>query len=433
MIFSLLMILLVFVVVYFHYLQGFFSATLSAIFVVVAAAIAIGWHETVIVAMLKGKYADQATAMVTCVLFATVYIVLRLISDRMVPGNLRLPVMAEKLGGAAMGLVAGLVSVGLFAFAAQSLPFGPALFGYSRMPLTPERYVIAPPAAGRSQQRDAHVFDELQAPNMNAPQSGMLLPADDLAIGLVSHLSNGALSTSNPLSASHPDWLLELFGQRLGVEVGGRRTALNIAGEQQVQVGDALALLPQVAQRDGEFKGMRNLNLEARRRPGPGQGLLVVPTRFTNNAADGADRLVRFSPGSVRLVANGRNYFPIGTLDSSGTLIVNQPDDFLFASVAQSDATVAFVFEVELSDVVAGDKVATDVFLEAKRFARVDLTDRPVQERGSVAVQDGVMRKPGADGAAGATATPATPATPTPAPPAEAAPADQGRDVMPVP
>ena len=430
MIFSLLMILLVFVVVYFHYLQGFFSATLSAIFVVVAAAVAIGWHESVIMALLKGRYADQATAMTTCVMFATVYIVLRLITDRMVPGNLRLPVLAEKLGGAAMGLVAGLVSVGLFAFAAQSLPFGPTMFGYSRFPLTPERYVIAPPVPGKSQSRDANVYNELQAPDLNAPQSGMLLPVDEFAVGLVSHLSNGALSTSNPLAASHPDWMLELFGQRLGVEVGARRTAINTAAEQQVQVGDTLALLPQVAQRDGELKGLRDLKLEARRRPDAGRGLLVVPTQFSNNAADGADRLVRFSPSSVRLVANGRNYFPIGTLDSSGTLVVNRPDDFLFASVAEGDPTVAFVFDVELTDVVDGETVAADVFFEAKRFARVDLTGKAVQERGGLTVKDGVMRKPVAGGP---TAPAAAPVAPMPPPQPPTPPADQGRDVMPAP
>ena len=54
-------LLLVFVVVYFHYLQGFFSATLSAIFVVVAAAVAIGWHESVIMALLKGRYGGFST------------------------------------------------------------------------------------------------------------------------------------------------------------------------------------------------------------------------------------------------------------------------------------------------------------------------------------------------------------------------------------
>jgi hypothetical protein len=132
----------------------------------------------------------------------------------------------------------------------------------------------------------------------------------------------------------------------------------------------------------------------------------------------------------VRLVANGRNYFPIGTLDSSGTLVVNRPDDFLFASVAEGDPTVAFVFDVELADVVDGETVAADVFFEAKRFARVDLTGKAVQERGGLTVKDGVMRKPVAGGP---TAPAAAPVAPMPPPQPPTPPADQGRDVMPAP
>jgi hypothetical protein len=64
---------------------------------------------------------------------------------------------------------------------------------------------------------------------------------------------------------------------------------------------------------------------------------------------------MRFSPGSVRLVA-GRtnalgqmepaNYFPVGTIDNTQTLVVNRIDDFLFASVSE-DRAIDFAFLVE--------------------------------------------------------------------------------------
>jgi hypothetical protein len=197
MVFSLFMILLVFVVVYVHYLQGFFSGTLSAIVAVVAGAVAIGYHEVLIASLLGGRYADQASALATCILFASVYIVLRLIIDTFVYGNVRLPPIVDKIGGAVTGLVAGLIAVGVVTFAAQTLPFGPSIGGYSRLPISEDRTVTVPPAAGRSVFRDAQVFGELQPDSLDAPQGGMLLPA--LGIPAVAgHSSRLAARTVRP-------------------------------------------------------------------------------------------------------------------------------------------------------------------------------------------------------------------------------------------
>jgi hypothetical protein len=203
---------------------------------------------------------------------------------------------------------------------------------------------------------------------------------------------------------------------------------MNKGADQQVAVGESLFILPQVAQRDGEIEGLRTVKLDPARRPQGGNALLVVPAKFTLQAADGKDRIARFSPATVRLVAGGKNYFPVGTLDSAGVLVVNRPDDFLFADLNVGDANVAFVFELPAEQVVQGKTVADGVFFEAKRLARVDLSGKPVQERGSLAVPDGVLRKPTKGATPGAPAVAPTPQQPvaTPAPPA-------GRDVMPVP
>ena len=41
------------------------------------------------------------------------------------------------------------------------------------------------------------------------------------------------------------------------------------------------------------------------------------------------DHIFRFSPASMRLVANGTAYTALGTLDNKGILRQNKPDDFL--------------------------------------------------------------------------------------------------------
>src|SRR4051812_24831981 len=135
MILSVIIILLVAGVAYFHYAQGFFSATISATIAVLSAALAVGYHEVVVYGLLKGKMADYAHAFVLVGLFALSYIILRTLFDKLVPGNIRLPVIADRVGGGVMGLIAGIFTAGIFALAAESLPFGPAVGGYTRYPV----------------------------------------------------------------------------------------------------------------------------------------------------------------------------------------------------------------------------------------------------------------------------------------------------------
>jgi hypothetical protein len=415
MILSIVVILLVGAVAFFHYIQGLFSATLSVIFAIVAAAVAVGWQETIVDRFLAGRYADQANAMVVCVVFAAVYLILRIIADRFISGNVRVPVMADKVGAGIMGLIAGLIAVGVLVFAAQSLPFTGFIAGYSRLALSDQpRSVIVPPAPGQRQFQDARVFDELQVESLNGPlqMQSLILPADDFMLGTVSRLSSGSLSYGDrDLSSIHPDWLLELFGQRLGIEPGVRHTALNNQTQDQVKVNPPLVMLPSIKQIDGEVPGIRTLNLDPVRRPDGDHSLLVVVVTFDKSAADQSDLFVRFSPASVRLVGNGKNYFPVGTIDATGQLVVNKPDDFLVASAKERDPQVAFLFDVVSSDIIAGESARSGVFLEVKRLARQDLTGMPVEPRAVMTVADGVMRKPVVSKPKPAPAVPASPAT----------------------
>ena len=63
MIFSTIVILLILAIAFFHYLQGFLSATLSAICAIIAAALALSLHEPLVGWLLRGKFADQSWRM----------------------------------------------------------------------------------------------------------------------------------------------------------------------------------------------------------------------------------------------------------------------------------------------------------------------------------------------------------------------------------
>src|SRR5436190_1793245 len=125
-IFGLLILVLVGVIAFFHYTQGFFSAALSAIIAILAASLALGYHETVVSSLLQGRFADQAGAMALVIIFAVVYFLLRWMFDSFVPGNIRMPAIVDKIGAGVMGLIAGIFAGGIVAIAAQSLPFGPS-------------------------------------------------------------------------------------------------------------------------------------------------------------------------------------------------------------------------------------------------------------------------------------------------------------------
>src|SRR5947209_832173 len=108
MIFIGLMAVLVLGVAFFHYVQGFFSATISAILVIVAAVMAFSWHETIVERFLKLKLGNFTHGVTLLVLFCAIYVLLRIIFDKAVPSGVRLPAIADKLGGAVMGLIAAL-------------------------------------------------------------------------------------------------------------------------------------------------------------------------------------------------------------------------------------------------------------------------------------------------------------------------------------
>src|SRR5688500_14804316 len=119
MLFSIVLLLAVLVVAFFHYLQGLFSATISAILTILAAALAVAWHEWIAENFLAGKYADSIHAIMLIIVFAVTYLLLRLLFDKAVPGNVRVPAIVDKIGGGVMGVVAAVFAVGVVAIAAQ--------------------------------------------------------------------------------------------------------------------------------------------------------------------------------------------------------------------------------------------------------------------------------------------------------------------------
>lgn len=187
MLFSLFVIVLIGIIAYWHYLQGFFSAAISAILAIIAALVAVGYHEQ-IVGMIAGKMNEQASAIALVLLFAITYGVLRVIFDKAIPGNVRFPVLVDRIGAPIMGVIAGIFGVGVLVIAAQTLPFGPSIAGYQRYPVAFERSIIIR-QAGKQGDVDAQ-YDEIDGERfLNNESSGLWIGADDMVLKVVKQVT----------------------------------------------------------------------------------------------------------------------------------------------------------------------------------------------------------------------------------------------------
>ena len=422
MFFSIIIIVFILLVAFIHFVQGFFSATLSAIIAVISAAIAIGFHESVVAAMKPGKMADSANAIILCGLFAGSFFVLRMIFDRAVPGNVRLQSTIDKVGAALMGLIAGLCGAGILAIAAQTMSFGASIFGYSRYATSGrEDFSLQPDRNKNAITR--LIYDQMKSDKFEDKDiNHMIVPADDFVLGLVGTLSEGSLSGTSPFNAVHEDYLQEAFGTRVGIEVGARRTATNLGPAAQVTV-EGIYLRDKIkAVVDSELPEIRGgkekpdpepannaprdevkLAKEDLKTKDKQQQILIIRTFFDRNATDEKNDMVRFTPASIRLVGHdaggkARNYHPIGTMDTwgGGTFWPSRIDDAIFVKVGDKNgADLVFMID-NREDILEGSAPAPaksktgpkstasqaikqGVFLEVKRLARIDLSAKPAE------------------------------------------------------
>ena len=404
MLLSIIIILLLLGIASIHYVQGLFSATVSAVCAGLAAFAAFAFHEQ-LASVGGGALGSYGDAVALVVLFAGVYLVLRVVIDNAFAGNVRFPVALEKVGAALMGLVAGFFATAIIALAAQMLPFSPGPIFHTRYATAdgeisaPRRLAFAYKIDTRKQGsdlmdvRDAVVVERLGTEEAKAEANNLWVPVDSLFLGLVGTVSGPSGSLAGPVAftSRYPDpaddFKDALFGRIIGVQTGAKRAAVNTAADQQVTVpeqnglfllttGPDAAFPDGIPQTDGDERDDRSRNVTGTYRPAGDAQLLVVRALFSSDAADKGG-YVRFSPGTARLVAGGRQYFPIGTLESGRILVVNKPDDYLI-SAAGAD----FVYEVE-PDALAdgGVKMASDAYFEFKELADVDLAGRRVGDR----------------------------------------------------
>lgn len=408
MIFNLIIFVLFVAVAYFQYAQGLFSALLTAIISILAAVLAVGYHEFV-ASYLLSKMPDEADAVALVGIFVVAFLAMRLIFDRLVPGNVRYPVLVDKIGAGAAGVITGLFSTGILAVAAQTLPFGASIGGFTRQDTGPDRPVaISGDEAGKNYSVDAVVSDEIMGSKLGDSVHGLWFNQDGIVVQATQGLSEAGsvLDNGHPLEDVHPAYLNELFGQRMGLDPSSKHTATDGANV------DSAYIVTKPRAIDSEIKSVRgdqplpDLSLS----DGP-TTLVVVRVNFGGDNISDSDGFVRLSPAAVRLKLGNNDYYPAGTLVGGGLLLENRFDDPLMIDT-KSGEPVDFVFPVLTDDLDSHTDGKTKQlrfkdgsFLEVKRFVRCDLSGHDlapeppdqtvnIKEYQSAGVLGGVVRKP---------------------------------------
>ncbi len=160
---------------------GLFSSFLHLLTVVAAGAIALAFWEPLAQGLLLGRMPNYAWAVGLLAPFVLLLIGLHLVMDRVVHVSVQFPDIANKIGGAAIGVVSGILTAGLLVLGLSFASLPASMAGYQRFTVL-----------GNGQIDTAN-------------KSKLWVPVADITAGFYSTLSAGAFSTSTPLAVYKPN------------------------------------------------------------------------------------------------------------------------------------------------------------------------------------------------------------------------------------
>ncbi|MCO6436476.1 MAG: CvpA family protein [Phycisphaerae bacterium] len=191
MIFSAIIVVLIFAVTLFQANQGMFSALLMAVFAICSAALSLGTYEWVAQHWVAPYLLpDYAYAISAALLFGVPLSILHTVAAQLIRRSPLLLGMIDRIGGGICGLVTGLIVTGMLAFCLQNLPFDGSIIGFERIPLPSKEKAEGGP--------------EPKPPAVTA-QSEIWLTPDRFAVGVGALMSAGVFSGDRLLAVDEPD------------------------------------------------------------------------------------------------------------------------------------------------------------------------------------------------------------------------------------
>lgn len=275
--------------------QGFFSTVIMAGDTMLAAFVALNYYEKLAALLSEVGLSGFGLGCITLLgLFSITLLILRMITDRLVGGNMNFPTLVDRIGAGVFGLIASMIVVGMVMIGFQQVAVPAEFLGYNRYPNL------------------AKLEDE----------RGLFPGPDRFVLSLLDHASNFGFSGKSTFSQHHPDLLQELYLNRLvPTDHEGSR---HEAGYDSLRLVSA-RLIERV--RDlvsGELvdvpAGETFLALRLEVLPGDGK---------ENPGAADADSKIRYALGDFRVVGHeqdvphgiGYSRYPIGFLKPGGIVV----------------------------------------------------------------------------------------------------------------
>jgi len=201
MVLNILALLFVLGIIFVHSMFGLYSGIINLFCSVVALAVALGYFEVLneLVTSQLGQYPSYTEPICLALLFVITLLILRVVADRFIRRNVRVPAYLDWAGGAACGFVVAQICVGVMALSFLMLPWGGQVLMFARYQRDPENRTyrdaldISPE---RRKQDDRVAF----------VRSDLWLRSDAFAVGLFNLLSRGSLRADTAFADVYPDF-----------------------------------------------------------------------------------------------------------------------------------------------------------------------------------------------------------------------------------
>lgn len=181
MIFSAIVILSCLAIAYIWASRGFFSALIHLLCTIVSGAIAFAAWEPLTFAIMGGgdSMVDWSWGLGLALPFAVSLIALRLATNAILPKNVDLDGVSNLVGGGLCGLLAGVITTGIFALSLGYIRLESELMGYRPLTFSNNGSLVR--------------------------TGGLLFPTDRLTASFYSMMSDSTLRTEENLRKWHPD------------------------------------------------------------------------------------------------------------------------------------------------------------------------------------------------------------------------------------
>ncbi len=266
---NIVIILFILAMVYMGTVQGLFSSFLHLMVVIAAGTLAFAVWEPLTLSLLLKYVPVLAWTLGLLVPFGLILLILRMVSDKLVPGNAQFPGIANLLLGGACGMLSGMLTAGIAVIGIGFLPFGPDMGGF-------QPYSVGPGGV------------------IQPTGSKLWVPVNSIASNFYGTLSRGAFSTRTPLAEYKPELALQMSLTRVRpdfVSIVAAPDAVKVTGAYIADVSTLTdASLAIVEALGSKFKQ-------------PGTQLVIVDTDWSTvkYTVDG-DRALRLPAAHVRLI-----------------------------------------------------------------------------------------------------------------------------------